>query len=230
MAIRLVTFDCARTLLDVDWDPVAFAVRCAREAGLDLPDGAAEAYQATLVRRYGEILAANRTGDYPQVQDVYRSVGREWLRSVSQDENRIDDVIAVSERLLFDPVASIFTPYVDVLSTLRDLRRSGVKTAIVSNWDASLPRVIQVQGISPLIDQAYASLVVGAEKPDPLMLNLAMDFAKIGPDETLHVGDDETDDLGVARNAGTHGILIDRSLPAAPGRIDSLTKVLDWIA
>lgn len=232
MPIRLVTLDCANTLLKGSWDPVGFALWAARDAGLCLPARAAASYGEILRRRYPAILAANRTGDYAQVQAEYVRLGEEWLSELSVDPALAPEVVAASHRLLLS--TELFEPFEDTIPFLREARARGARLVIASNWDASLPLVLAAHGLSELVDEVYASLVVGAEKPDPTMLHLAMTSAGTSPEETLHVGDDEVDDLGAAANAGVEGVLIRRSRsgggPRAMGKeITSLMEVLDWI-
>ncbi len=209
MAIRLVTLDCANTLLRGSWDPVGFALWSAHEAGLCLPRRAGEVYGTLLRERYPAILAANRTGDYGQVKTEYVRLGEAWLAELGVDPALASEVVAASERLLTS--TELFEPFPDTIPFLVEARRRGLRLAVVSNWDASLPVVLAAHGLDALVDEAFASLVVGAEKPDPTMIRLAMASAGVGPDETLHVGDDPTDDLGAAENAGVRGVLIDRT-------------------
>lgn len=222
MPIRLVTLDCAGTLLEGTWDPLGFALWAAREAGLCLPKRAREVYGALLSRRYDEVLAANLTGDPAVVREAYISLGAEWLAALDVAPHLATEVVEASNRLLHNPGSGLFTPYADVVPTLVALRQRDLQLIVVSNWDVSLATVLKAHGLLELVDGAFASLVVGAEKPHPKMLLLAMASAGVRPDETLHVGDDEVDDLGAAKNAGTKCLLLQRP------RI-TLQDVYQWI-
>lgn len=231
MGIRLVTVDCANTLLRGSWDPVGFALWSAREAGLCLPKRAAVEYGELLRQSYPAILAANRTGDPLAVRAAYLRLGEDWLGGLGVDPGLSEEVVAASERLLVS--TELFEPFEDAVPFLREVRARGVRIAVVSNWDASLPAVLAAHGLRDLVDDVFASLVVGAEKPDPTMIRLAMASAKAPPDETLHVGDDPVDDLGAAANAEVQGILVARegsSPPPGASAVRSLTEVLPWIA
>ena len=212
MAFRLLTLDCANTLLCGAWDPIRFALRAARETGLVLSGAEDVAYHALLQTFYPEILVANRTGDVEAVFEVYVRLGRAWLERIGHDPEDAPAVVAASRLLLTDPTAGLFRPFEDTVPFLVEARRRGLRLAIASNWDATLPLVLAAHSLDPLVDKSYASLVVGAEKPDPTMLRLAMASAGVSPEETLHVGDDPHDDLGAAENAGVRGLLIDRSV------------------
>lgn len=230
MPIRLVTLDCANTLLRGSWEPVEFALWAAHEAGLCLPSRAGLAYGDLLRRRYPAILAANRTGDYSIVQTEYARLGEEWLSGLGVDPSLASSVVEASETLLTSPKSGLFEPFEDTVPFLLEARARGLRLAIVSNWDASLPLVLKAHGIDSLVDEAFASLVVGAEKPDPAMIQLAMRSVGVSASETLHVGDDPIDDLGAAENAGIQGLLIDRKSPGhKDGRtIGSLQEAFEW--
>ena len=231
MPIRLVTLDCANTLLRGSWEPVEFALWSAREAGLCLPSRAGAAYADLLRRRYPAILAANRTGDYGAVQAEYVRLGEEWLSGLGVDPGLAPSVVEASEALLTSASSGLFEPFDDTIPFLVDARARGLRLAVVSNWDASLAMVLKAHGIDSLVDEAFASLVVGAEKPNPAMIHLAVRSAGVGPSETLHIGDDPIDDLGAAENAGVRGLLIDRKSPGCrDGRtISSLQEAFEWI-
>ncbi len=227
MPIRLVTLDCANTLLRGRWDPVGFALWAAREAGLCLPQRAAERYGVLLQSHYPAILEANRTGDRASVRAAYVRLGEEWLGELGVAPAIAPEVVTASERLLVSK--ELFEPFPETIPFLREARARGVRLAVVSNWDVSLNAVLAAHGLDTLVDETYASLVVGAEKPGPTMLRLAMASAGASPDETIHIGDDPIDDLGAAANAGVQGLLIDRSPRAEPPSIRSLTEALEWI-
>lgn len=234
MALRLLTLDCANTLLRGAWDPVGFALWAARDAGLCLPARAAADYGALLKSHYPALLAANRTGDEAIVQAEYVCLGEAWLRGLDVDPVLSGEVVAASERLLVS--TELFQPFEDTVPFLTAARARGLRLAVVSNWDVSLPRVLAAHGLDLLVDDVFASLVVGAEKPDPAMLQLAMARAGASTDETLHIGDDPVDDLGAAANAGVRAILVDgrsisraRTQDARPVAVSRLMEVLEWI-
>lgn len=229
MPVRLLTLDCANTLLRGSWEPIEFALWAARDAGLCLPSRAGANYADLLRRRYPSILAANLTGDYRVVQTEYVRLGEEWLSGLGVDPGLAPAVVEASEVLLTSPSSGLFEPFEDTIDFLLRARERGLRLAIVSNWDASLPLVLRAHGLVDLIDQAFASLVVGAEKPDPTMLHLAMASAGVSPSETLHIGDDPIDDLGAAQNAGVRGLLIDRNAETREGQIASLEEAFAWI-
>lgn len=77
-----------------------------------------------------------------------------------------------------------------------------LKTAVVSNFDTRLRRIMQELGISELFDAVIVSAEVGVEKPNPCLFEAACDALGVEPGDAVHVGDDRRNDLYGARDAG----------------------------
>ena len=227
MTVRLLTLDCANTLLRGAWNPSRFAIDAAREAGLCLPRRAASEYDKIARRHLEDVLRANRAGSTERVHEAYVRLVAEWLTGLDVDPALADAVVRTGESLLLS--TRTFEPFPDALPFLVEARRRGIRTAVVSNWDASLPAVLRAHGLAEWTDQVYASLVFGAEKPDPAMLLDAMRSIGATAAETLHIGDDPIDDLGAAETAGVRGLLLDRCSPPSEGRIAGLMEAFEWI-
>jgi putative hydrolase of the HAD superfamily len=98
----------------------------------------------------------------------------------------------------------------DVVPALEALRRSGARLAIVSNWDSSLPGLLDRLDLTSWFDAIVVSHLEGMEKPRPELFLRAV--ARLGgtPGEALHVGDvPELDEAG-ARAAGIASVIVDR--------------------
>jgi putative hydrolase of the HAD superfamily len=120
-----------------------------------------------------------------------------------------------------------FDAYPDVAPALRDLRDRGLRLVSVSNWDCSLPSVLERCGLGELLDGAVSSAVAGARKPDPAIFRPALELAGCAPDEAVHVGDTPEEDVEGARAAGIRPLLIDRDGDA--GDISSLTEIREHL-
>jgi putative hydrolase of the HAD superfamily len=106
--------------------------------------------------------------------------------------------------------AIVFTPFPDTVPALRAWRARGIRLIVVSNWDASLPEVLERTGLAELVDGAVSSAVVGAAKPDPAPVLEGLRLAGVAPEDAWLIGDDPEADLGAAAAAGVHGVLVDR--------------------
>jgi putative hydrolase of the HAD superfamily len=116
-----------------------------------------------------------------------------------------------------------FTPYPDVVPALGALRDRGLRLVAVSNWDCSLPRVLERCGLDGMLDGTVTSAEAGARKPDPAIFAAALELAGCAPQEALHVGDTAEEDVAGARAAGIRPLLIDRD--GGDGDISSLEEI-----
>jgi putative hydrolase of the HAD superfamily len=88
-----------------------------------------------------------------------------------------------------------------VAGSVASLRRRGLALAVVGNWDLTLPDHLAALGLDGL--PVVTSAAVGAAKPDPRPFRLALDELGVRPERALHIGNEDTDELG-AKAAGMH--------------------------
>jgi len=98
----------------------------------------------------------------------------------------------------------------EVESTLVGLRAAGVRTGILTNWDARCLRVFEGLGLTRLVDFVLVSSQVGVRKPGPGIFEEALRRAGVAASEALHVGDSFADDVAGARAAGIEAVLLVR--------------------
>jgi putative hydrolase of the HAD superfamily len=77
----------------------------------------------------------------------------------------------------------------DSLSTLRELRRRGVRTAVVSNCDHGTRPVVDRLGLSEGTDAVVLSFEAGVAKPDPGIYRIALGALGARADEAVFVDD-----------------------------------------
>jgi putative hydrolase of the HAD superfamily len=120
-----------------------------------------------------------------------------------------------------------FEAYPDAAPALRELRARGIRLVVASNWDCSLPEVLERAGLASLVDGVVSSAMAGAAKPDPALFEAALRVAGVAPDRALHVGDSLSKDVEGASAAGIAAVLLDRSgehREVAP-RIETLAEL-----
>jgi putative hydrolase of the HAD superfamily len=126
-----------------------------------------------------------------------------------------------------------FRPYADAATALGRLRLRGVRAAVVSNWDVSLPGVLGELGLGGLLDDVVVSASVGARKPDPAIVEAALRRLRCPAHRALMVGDSPETDVAAAQAAGVRAVLVDRtgSVPDTQGveripTLDGLDELL----
>ena len=104
-----------------------------------------------------------------------------------------------------------WTLFDDTTPTLTRLQKLGKQLALLANWDAKLPRLIEQLGITRYFSSVVASEIVGVEKPDPAIFRLALAELSLPPEQmVLYVGNEYRADVMGARAAGLTPVLIDR--------------------
>lgn len=94
-----------------------------------------------------------------------------------------------------------------LFEALDAVRARGVEVVIVSNSEGMLERLFAELGLLAHLDRVIDSGLVGVEKPDPRIFEVAL--AGVAPDRALHLGDTFATDVAGARNAGLRCALID---------------------
>lgn len=232
MTPKLVTFDCAQTLVEVDWTVEGFARACAEDIGLSLPDEAYPRYRAMYFERLPEFLEINRRRDPIEGQAFWDRLATDWLAEFGIDASHVAPLKEASDRLGFGPGSILFKIYDDVVPCLDELEARGIRVAVVSNWDYSLHRVLHMFDVHRRFEVVLASLEEGVEKPDPRFFRICLEKLGVPPEETVHVGDNPEDDVAGALAAGIRPILIDRTgtLPDSISTLHDLGRALGWSA
>ncbi len=74
-------------------------------------------------------------------------------------------------------------------------------------------------------EEIFVSSRVGYAKPDPRIFQVALNRHGLRPENAIHVGDNETNDLHGANNAGLRGVLVDRANGTSPADRDRVTSL-----
>ena len=109
-------------------------------------------------------------------------------------------------------VASLrFALLPDALPALDALRDAGVRLAVVSNWDCSLPEELARLGIADRFEVTGVSAIVGARKPSPALFHHVLGELGLPAEAVVHCGDRQDMDCHGARQAGVAAVLVDRA-------------------
>lgn len=162
--------------------------------------------------------------------DYYVAHHREGRDAASLEALRDRCAEVVRRSLSLDPsalpgvrsamLASLeFRPYPDAAPALAAVRELGARAVVASNWDCSLPRVLEEAGLLDRLDGVVSSAAVGAEKPDRRLFDAAQAAGRGAPERAVVVGDSPENDVAGARAAGIEPVLLRRSAdaPEVPG-------------
>jgi len=231
MKIKAITFDCAGTLVGVNYDPTRLAIDSAHDCGLNFDEAEAGTIYSRLIQtRWLHYVSLNHTGTEDDCDSFWREITEDWLEHLAIDKRYAAPIVEAAHLRLYGPGSTIFTLYEDTLPCLQSALKAGFRIGVLSNWDYSLPRVLKSLGVFDLFEVVIASLVKGVEKPDPRLFKIAARSLSLEPGEIVHVGDCPNDDVSGALQSGFASVHIDRGQDhPRPGQINTLANLMDAI-
>ncbi len=141
-------------------------------------------------------------------------------------DRTVEEIEAAYARLFEEHLGQI-RPNVEAKGVLEELRRRGIRIAVATNTTAPLARrILDLQGLLPLVDATASANEAGAGKPDPAVVRLAAERVETPLSRCLFVGDSRFDAeaaaLAPVRFVGLgHG---------DGERIERLEEILDLVA
>jgi 2-haloalkanoic acid dehalogenase type II len=121
----------------------------------------------------------------------------------------------------------------DVLPTVSKLKKTGVKTGIVTNGlERDYNRILNELKLTDFFDVVVGGDACRKAKPNQAIFLYALDKLQVKPEEAVFVGDSLDCDYEGAKNVGMKSLLIVRN-SAAPSGVDaigSLTQVLEFLS
>jgi putative hydrolase of the HAD superfamily len=200
--LRAIFFDAGGTLIHMD--PACILAALERH-GLTRDQAAYRAADLAARRAVVAWLAAgNRGGEIVRWQLYARTL----LAALGcPPEAEVGVRAAVADRHAAATLWSWVDPHTPEL--LARLRAAGFTLGVVSNADGRVATFLELAGLGGVFDLVIDSTLVGIEKPDPRIFQLACERAGVPPGEAAHVGDVYEIDVLGARRAGVMPILLD---------------------
>lgn len=216
MKYEVISFDCAQTLVEVNWLPSQLALDCAKRLNLQLDEQVAgEIYTRLLQTRWPLFTQLNLARSEEICQEFWREITHDWLTLIQEDTSLTEAMLEAGDHILYGPDSKVFQVYDDVVPCLETLQAAGLRMVVLSNWDNSLHRVIRHFDLTKYFVDVIASLEEGVEKPDSEIFHIAMDRVGATADQVLHIGDNPLDDVRGAQAVGIDAWLIDRGMESS---------------
>ena len=140
---------------------------------------------------------------------AYEDFFRAWMEAAGIPEKEFADISA-RFRVLHAEACMWRIVRAGTHEALDRLKSAGLKLGIVSNADGRVADDARRFGLAKYFDVIIDSHVVGVEKPDPKIFQLALDALGVPPEEALYAGDIYSIDMLGAHSAGIAGKLIDQ--------------------
>ena len=204
--IRAIFFDAGNTLIHMDYAAIAAAL--AREGVAATADEVQRAEWRARVRLDASF--------HPGASTEHPSTGERYLAFLL-DELGVRSAATVAAltawRRTYNSPNGLWTVLeADAEAALALARRAGLATAVISNSNGTIADILAALGLARHLDFVIDSAKVGVEKPDPRIFHIALERARLEPEQAAYIGDLYSIDILGARAAGLRTVLID------PGR------------
>ncbi|HTH47455.1 MAG TPA: HAD-IA family hydrolase [Candidatus Limnocylindria bacterium] len=215
--IQAVTFDVGGTLIE-PWPSVG--------------DLYAETAEAVLGERFAPALLNERfvtawreahrlPGGFNYTQDDWAGVVRQTFTGLTPRAGEAELFRALWTRFTEPEAWHVFP---DVRPCLETLAASGVRLAVLSNWDERLGPLLERLGLTRHFEVVVVSVEAGTHKPSPAIFTHAARLIGLPPAALLHVGDSAREDFEGARACGWSSLLLRRGT-ASENAISSLAEL-----
>ena len=206
--IRAVLFDFHSTLVD-QGDPVTWLELAWSRAGrqgdpVDVLGVDGRDRLASWVNRIWEHV---REVDPHNERDLSPNRHREVYDTLMERVDAIDDELS---QALYECLLEPWIPYVDTVPVLTELRRRGVRIALVSNVGIDIRPVLEAGGLTGLLDEVVLSYEAGSVKPAAPIFERALEALGVPAENAVMVGDSPHDDAGAAL-IGVRTLLLPRT-------------------
>lgn len=203
MRLKAAFFDAGNTILEIDYRVIAEAL--AAEGYRVMPEAIRQAEQLARVR-LDPYLGSNSSTESSEIFRRFfafalEGVGVSWGEGAERAMERV--------RALNQPLGLWCVQNPEAPPVLHALRQRGFVVGCISNSKGTVAQALDAAGLAPYLDFIVDSGVVGVEKPDPKIFQVALEQAGVKPSEAVHVGDLYSVDILGARSAGITGILLD---------------------
>lgn len=116
-------------------------------------------------------------------------------------------------------------PYDGIVDAIKILKEKGYKTAVVSNKRQEAVEELCVKFYEGLFDIAIGEQDGLKIKPDPAMVNKALEYLDVTKEEAVYIGDSEVD-IKTAVNSGLKGIYVSWGFRGAKLLMENGAKVV----
>ena len=122
----------------------------------------------------------------------------------SVSENQLEKLVEIRNNRYQKSLTDI---HPDILSTLKQLKESGIKLCLVSNADIIDKKYWGISPLKEYFDAVIFSCDVGIVKPDGKIYQLAMDKLNVSAADSIFAGDGGSNELYGAKAAGMATVL-----------------------
>ncbi len=203
MPLKAVIFDAGNTVMLINYGVVIEALAA---EGFDVEESAVREAEYRARVRLDSILAKRNSTESPQIFQTYmqfvcENLGVQWGAAAERALHRMAEYHR--EHNLWNQ------PNPQAHAVLETLHGRGLTLGMISNSNGWVEQLVTEHGLRPYFHFVLDSRLVGVEKPDPRIFQVALEHAQVRPAEALYIGDLYSIDVVGPRAIGMHAILLD---------------------
>lgn len=232
--IKGIFFDWFNTLAHFEPPRQDSYSQAFREFGIELPPKAVTKGILTADRYYFEENSKSPVGKRSREEqiEVYLLYPNTILNEAGINAPK-ETLVKVLMRVQQLYKGVTFALFDDVLPILKILKEQNFILGLLTNLTQDINPICHKLGLEPYLNFVVSSGEVGFDKPAPRFFYVALEKARIEPEEAVHVGDQYKLDVLGARGVGITPILIDRyyvypEVSDCP-RIQNLSQLAEYL-
>ena len=204
--IKTILFDVGGTLIHLDR---RFVIRTLNEMGVPASEDDFFRAHSAGVREISRIMRSPDPGtDASRWQSYVSTVMHELDVG---DDAALSVIDAIAGKHKEGKLWSLVEP--GTAETLQALKDEGYRLGVISNADGRIEQFLKDAGLAHYFEEIVDSELVGVEKPNPRIFEIACQRLNADPKETVYVGDIYDIDIVGANAAGIEGILLFKGTP-----------------
>ena len=143
------------------------------------------------------------TGEFKSYQDLIRDICKQLEISIGEDH------IETAASIPFSIIQRMVTnPRNDAIEVLSHLKKNGYKLGLVSDCGTDVPEIWQDTPFAPFFNVTIFSCLVGMNKDDSRIFQIAVKEMEVNPGDCLYIADGFRQELNNASKLGMHALQI----------------------
>lgn len=200
--IKAIFFDAGGTLIHLDAPLICSLLT--DKLGASLSTDRFPHAQSLAMQRVAQLVAEGAGATEQLKRQFYSTL----LPVIGVGEDHLDRAIDMALELAKAEMLWRITDEATA-SALIQLKERGFRLAVVSNSDGRIELAFRQAGLFDHFEFFIDSFLVGVEKPDPRIFQIALERAQVTPHEAVYVGDLYSVDVVGARKAELTPVLYD---------------------
>ena len=193
MKYEAIIFDLFGTLVD-NYDLIGYASSLRETSSL------LKLRHEDFMKLWNDTAPKRAIGGFKTLEELYEYICRELNVPVKKFD------INLAKMVRYDYISLSLTPRQYTLETLSEIKKHNYKVGLISVCGLETPELWPQTPLAPFFDVTLFSSVIGIQKPDPRVFQMACEQLGVKPESCLYV-DDTAKNLTAAAGLGMTSVL-----------------------